>query len=328
MYVGLFCTIAFIGVFEVDAEPAPTFDQWTSGYEDINVWKPGAAVQRRAYLFKVSSSGEVLVTVSGYRHFYNNAPGYTDQIPDQIRRICEGFYGTQVQAITSVPEWGLLTANRYPELVKANCVNKQDWLSRKRLEELQQEERLLAERTRKDREEEVKKREQETVAAEGLQEKKEECTSFGFKPQSPEHAECVMKMTIAEKARNAQAGQIHELAEKSAAEAAAYRTDVRDMRAEQAAADAKDQEAAKRQRESQMLLDLGAIISSGGVPDSDSSESVSSSNPTSTFDSGRFRRCVYRVAGELVPVTIPRGESCSPRRNFGNLTGYLVNYTQ
>ena len=32
--------------------------------------------------------------------------------------------------------------------------------------------------------------------------KKAECTAFGFKPESTEHAECVMKLAIAEKARD------------------------------------------------------------------------------------------------------------------------------
>ena len=159
------------------------------------------------------------------------------------------------------------------------------------------------------------KAKQEKAGKESLAAKKSECTSFVFKPETPEHAECVMKMAIAEKARNKVESQANALAEQSAVEAAAYQAEIRRVQAEQAAANREAREAAKRQREAQLLIDLGASISSGQFPGGSSSGPAFSDEPMPS--SGRYKECFYRVAGDRLSISIPRAQGCPATRNFG-----------
>ena len=164
------------------------------------------------------------------------------------------------------------------------------------------------------------------LAAARLQAKKDECTSFGFEPKTPDHAECVMKMAIAEKARNKSESQAKTLAEQSAAEARAYQAEIRRVQAQQEAANREARDAAKRQREAQVLINLGGAISSGQFPLGNSSEPAFSDEPMPSFDSGRYKECFYRVAGDRLSVSIPRAQGCPATRNFGSRVGYLTRW--
>ncbi|MDA9905466.1 hypothetical protein N9D75_01140, partial [Pseudomonadales bacterium] len=74
----------------------------------------------------------------------------------------------------------------------------------------------------------------------------------------------------------------------------------------------------RKQRQAQALIGLGSAISSGGMP------SRSSTPPTAPVSSGRYKTCSYRVAGEIVPMTVSRAEACSATKLIGGQTGYLA----
>ena len=148
-----------------------------------------------------------------------------------------------------------------------------------------------------------------------------------------------MKLAIAEKARNKSESQsdalalkariksesqAKALAEQSAAEARAYQAEIRRVQAQQEAANREAREAAKRQREAQLLINLGGAISSGQFPLGNASEPEFSDEPMPSFDSGRYKECFYRVSGDRLAVSIPRAEGCPATRTFGSVTGYLT----
>lgn len=251
-----------------------------------------------------------------------------DQMPRLAFLACLKITKTRLSEIITSPK-----INRccviYPELINVSCVSKER--EQEFLAEYIEKQKVLNMVLRESREERVKentklKKEQEERekkrAAESLAAKKTECTSFGFKPETPEHAECVMKMAIAEKARDKAESQANAIAEQSAAEAAAYQAELRRVQAQQAAANREAREAAKRQREAQLLIDLGASISSGQFPGGSSSGPTFSDEPMPS--SGRYKECFYRVAGDRLSISIPRAEGCPATRNFGSVTGYLT----
>ena len=129
---------------------------------------------------------------------------------------------------------------------------------------------------------------------------KERCTSFGFAVGSDVHAQCVMELTIA-----AEANERQRIVNTGRAAANV---------ASEAAADE-----ARRQRQAQALINLGSAISSGGA----SGRSISTPT-TAPLSSGRYKTCRYRVAGEIVPMTLGRAELCPATRSIGGQTGYLV----
>jgi len=265
---------------------------------------------------------------------------------------CRGIKGTGLDSIVTAPKMRELV--KLPEIVSAACLSAGKWeekqillATQKELEKKQKEEerlrkveylakqslvrkeeylakqsleneKRLARKLARD-EEERKKR-----AAATLQAKKDECSSFGFKPETPDHAECVMKLAIAEKARNKSESQANALAEQSAAEARAYQAEIRRVQAQQEAANREAREAAKRQREAQLLINLGGAISSGQFPLGNSSEPAFSDEPMPSFDSGRYKECFYQVAGDRLSVSIPRAQGCPATRNFGSRVGYLT----
>ena len=137
---------------------------------------------------------------------------------------------------------------------------------------------------------------------------KENCTSHGFTPNTNEHATCVMELAIAADANEQQRISNAARAAAIASQAAAANA------ASEAAADE-----ARRQRQAQALIGLGAAISSGGA-----SPSSSASSPIAPLSSGRYKTCRYRVGGEIVSSTVGRAELCPATRSIGGQTGYLV----
>ena len=137
---------------------------------------------------------------------------------------------------------------------------------------------------------------------------KENCTSYGFTPNTNEHATCVMELAIAADANEQQRISSAARAAAIASQAAAANA------ASEAAADE-----ARRQRQAQALIGLGSAISSGGT-----SPSSSSPSPKAPLSSGRYKTCRYRVGGEIVSSTVGRAELCPATRSIGGQTGYLV----
>jgi hypothetical protein len=72
------------------------------------------------------------------------------------------------------------------------------------------------------------------------------------------------------------------------------------------------------------LINLGGAISSGQFPLGNASEPEFSDEPMPSFDSGRYKQCFYRVAGDRLSVSIPRAEGCPATKTFGSVTGYLT----
>ena len=141
-----------------------------------------------------------------------------------------------------------------------------------------------------------------------LQRRKEDCTSYGFTPGTDGHAKCVMELAIA-----ADASEKQRISNANRAAALAIQAAAANAASEAAAEDA------RTQRQAQALINLGSSISSGGAP-----YRTSTSSPTAPVSSGRYKTCSYRVAGEIVPVTVGRAELCSATKLIGGQTGYLV----
>ena len=172
------------------------------------------------------------------------------------------------------------------------------------------------------------------LETQGVEYRKSECTSYGFQPGTDGHSNCVMKIALSEKNR-IKDKRIEEAAalEKAESDArwAAYRERSlapakRQRAAALAALDAEANAAfdaaakeSRKQRQAQALIGLGSAISSGGMPSRSSTPP-----PTAPVSSGRYKTCSYRVAGEIVPMTVSRAETCSATKLIGGQTGYLV----
>lgn len=138
--------------------------------------------------------------------------------------------------------------------------------------------------------------------------RKSNCSSYGFKPGTDGHSTCVLKLAMAAELKK------QDEAHKAVQRAAYYLKQARSQRLAKEA-----EEEAQRQRMGQALIGLGSAISSGGMPSRSSTP-----RPNAPPSSGRYKTCSYRVAGDIVPMTVGRAELCSATKLIGGQTGYLV----
>ena len=298
------------------------------------IWTKKVLFKKRSFWFRNDPNSDTKIQIKSDGRAMFQKPGsytnyvYHDYVPACAKAACNSLKGTGFRELLSKTHRRALHYY-YPKLINASCVGKEEWgkqeAFRAENKEKIKKQVLSRQKLAKQRLEEEKAREVEKtrkLAASSLAAKKSECTSFGFEPETPDHAECVMKMAIAEKARNKSESQANAIAEESAAAAAAYQAKVRRAQAQQAAANREAREAAKRQREAQLLINLGGAISSGQFPGGSSSGPAFSDEPMPS--SGRYKECFYRVAGDRLSVSIPRAEGCPATRTFGSVTGYLT----
>jgi hypothetical protein len=151
----------------------------------------------------------------------------------------------------------------------------------------------------------------EKIASNQLREKKADCLSFGFESGSNEHADCVMKLTIAE--RQQQKDPL------GTARLASLR---RAQLAQQQEADSKAAEQEKRRRDGALLMGIGGNISAGRSP-LDFSTPKESTSAKDSIPSG-YKNCRYRVAGGIVSVAISNAQVCASTRQFDGNLGYLT----
>ena len=235
--------------------------------------------------------------------------------------MCAVAFGTELRSTISEAKkiWG---GWRWPKIIQGKCLTKSEYataerIRKERIERIQAqveadraEDKRMAEKRRVARADARRQR-----AAMILEERKEKCTSYGFIPNTDGHATCVMELAIADEANEQR--QTYNAARATAIEnqtAAAQAAADEARRQREAAADE-----ARRQRQAQALINLGSAISSGGA----SGRSISTPT-TAPLSSGRYKTCSYRVAGEIVPMTVGRAELCPARSSIGGRTGYLV----
>ena len=149
------------------------------------------------------------------------------------------------------------------------------------------------------------------IAFNQLREKKADCVSFGFKPKSTDHADCVMKLTIAERQQ-----------QKDAAATARLASLRRAQLAQQQEADSKAAEQAKRRRDGALLMGIGGNISAGRSP-LDFSTPKESTSEKDSIPLG-YKNCRYRVAGGIVSVATSNAQVCASTRQFDGNVGYLT----
>jgi hypothetical protein len=91
---------------------------------------------------------------------------------------------------------------------------------------------------------------QEELERQVLEPRKNSCTGFGFTPDSDAHAQCVMQLSIAEKAQAA-----------TTAEAAGVQSAIKAQQAALAAANEAAADEAKKKREAAAWIEFGKILS-------------------------------------------------------------------
>ena len=283
------------------------FDEWTLSLEEIRMWKYLSKVTNQPYEYRVSKDGEVMLRTGKYKHVFSEGEfglPRNDQIPRQFQLICENFYGTRLQSIETKSRHNILQGGRYPKLIKANCLSRANY----------QNEVAEAKALRRGREQSaeiavtIKANSQKRQNAQILAERKESCTTYGFTPGTDGHSKCVMELAIA-----ADASEKQRITNANRAAALAIQAAAANAASEAAAEDA------RKQRQAQALINLGSSISSGGAP-----YRSSTSSPTAPPSSGRYKTCSYRVAGDIVPMTVSRAEACSATKLIGGQTGYLA----
>tara|TARA_B110000971_G_C19731938_1_gene373469 strand:+ start:62 stop:625 length:564 start_codon:yes stop_codon:yes gene_type:complete len=168
---------------------------------------------------------------------------------------------------------------------------------------------LIKERDELSRQETLRKAQQNSI--DKLKLKQEDCSSFGFESGSTEHADCVMKLTIAERQQ-----------QKDAVATARLASLRRAQLAQQQEADSKAAEQEKRRRDGALLMGIGGNISAGRSPLDFSTPKESTSEKDST-PSG-YKNCRYRVGGGIVSVAISNAQVCASTRQFDGNLGYLT----
>ena len=327
-----------LGLLSLQASATEENEGWIQGQGELETTKGFRGHGIRSWWFRKhpEESDSIQIKTDG-RHYFDKRTGLNQQsvvLRKYSETACFRIYSTPLSSIFTVPKMTRCIYSKgcliYPKgYISVACLPREQYVERKKEEQkilIEKERNRAKERAKNEIRNERRRKEQEEekkqLAASSLAAKKTECTAFGFEPETPDHAECVMKMAIAEKARNKSESQANAIAEESAAAAAAYQAQIRRVQAQQAAANREAREAAKRQREAQLLINLGGAISSGQFPGGSSSGPAFSDEPMPS--SGRYKECFYRVAGDRLSVSIPRAEGCPATRTFGSVTGYLT----
>ena len=223
--------------------------------------------------------------------------------------ICSKKIGSKLKEVVTETKslLGLGFARVYPTTIRAICMSGSEYA-----EHIQDElriEGLIKERDELSRQETLRKAQQNSI--DKLRLKQEDCNSFGFESGSNEHADCVMKLTIAERQQ-----------QKDALATARLASLRRAQLAQQQEADLESSEQAKRGRDGALLMDIGGNISAGRSP-LDFSKPKGNIVPKNSIPSG-YKNCRYRVAGGIVSVAISNAQVCASTRQFGRNVGYLT----
>jgi hypothetical protein len=263
--------------------------------------------KRMGYEYHISEEGVVSIQTpsnAGHQFGENFPPARTDDMLGEMMFLCSYEFGSQLaEVITKPRKVVFFEAYYYPKIAEGQCVSRQAYQRAVASEEKWISEwKQAAEIAATDR-----TNSQRRQNAQILTERKESCTTYGFTPGTDGHSKCVMELAIAadasEKQRISNANRAAALAIQAAA----------------ANATSEAAEDARKQRRAQALINLGSSISSDGAPYRSSTPS-----PTAPVSSGRYKTCSYRVAGEIVTMTVSRAEACSATKLIGGQTGYLV----
>ena len=231
---------------------------------------------------------------------------HPDQIPSLANGICFRLMGTPLKAIASKPSRRML-AHVYPQLITASCFGASEYAER-----IASQQKLRKQTIEKQERERIALQERQTqLVIDKLKLKQEDCVSFGFKPKSTDHADCVMKLTIAERQQ-----------QKDAAATARLASLRRAQLAQQQEADSKAAEQEKRRRDGALLMGIGGNISAGRSPLDFSTPKESTSEKDSTPLG--YKNCRYRVAGGVVSVATSNAQVCASTRQFDGNVGYLT----
>ena len=224
--------------------------------------------------------------------------------PNQIQllaaNLCVRLVGTPLKMVTyKLRNMG----NSYPSMIDASCFGDGEIAGRiasqQQTIEKQERERLALQEK------------QTQLVIDKLKLKQQDCSSFGFESGSNEHADCVMKLTIAERQQ-----------QKDAAATARLASLRRAQLAQQQESDSKAAEQAKRRRDGALLMGIGGNISAGRSP-LDFSTPKESTSEKDSIPSG-YKNCRYRVAGGIVSVATSNAQVCVPTRQFDGNVGYLT----
>ncbi len=286
--------------------------EWATGNRSIVTQKIPRPPKYEIYEYKFQSDGAVSIRTK-LRHKFRN-PGQSqpavyplNQIPGEMRWLCRNVYGTDLSKMITVPNTkiGLIRGPEYKtNIVAAKCASREEFATAAK-----RQADLIAAKAEADRAaKQERMRETKKAARATIEQRKANCSAYGFTPNTDGHAKCVMELSLA--AEEAEQQKIDDIARASAmaSQAAASRAAV------EAATDE-----ARRQRQAQALINLGSVISSGGA-----SPSPSSSVLTKPSSSGLYKTCSYRVSGEIVPMTFGRAELCPTTRLIGGHLGVLI----
>ena len=161
---------------------------------------------------------------------------------------------------------------------------------------------------------------EEQAAAEALERHKYSCTSYGFAPNTDGHAKCVMELSLAEQDANRQTraaadANLHPCSTSRTGQEQWTTEEVADCYIRQARHEIMAKKSNRKglsQESAQALIRLGTAISSGQAVGATERKPSQPLPP-----SGRYKSCNYRVAGELVAMTIGRAEACATTRTIG-----------
>lgn len=286
----------------------PHFDTWLDSNRQINTHRWPGKSKPRPYEYKVTREGRLFIRTK-YRHRFvpltqDPVSGFPrNQMTKEFRYLCSSIFGTDLEDMTPSKR-GALMLPSYPKVVEGSCMSAEKFVGLQKQREAYE---AAAARRRLDRQSREQELERQSKIRKNL-ERKSKCSSYGFTAGTDGHAKCVMELAIA-----AEASERQRLADAARAAAIASQAAAANAASEAVA------DEARRQRQAQALIGLGAAISSGGA-----SPSSSASSPIAPLSSGRYKTCRYRVGGEIVSSTVGRAELCPATRSIGGQTGYLV----
>ena len=308
--------------------------EWQNGSRSVVTQKVPRRPKPERYEYKINKDGTVFIKTK-LRHKFRN-PGQsqpavypTNQVPGEMRWLCSHIYGTELQSMVTIPNTksGLIRGPEYlTNIVEAKCLSPTQFAEKAQRLENEAASRATETAIRYKAESEralVKAAKAAALVASEraqiLRRQKADCTSYGFAPTTDGHAKCVLDLAVAEREMQQKMTRLQEQATAKARAETRRNYELTKLMSEANAASEAAAEDAKKQRQAQALMGLGSAISSGGMPSRSSTPP-----PTAPLSSGRYKTCTYRVAGEIVPVTVGRAELCSATKLIGGQTGYLV----
>jgi hypothetical protein len=287
---------------------------WVSGGKVLGIkgfWSKRIPLDYWYKSTKTSLENSFIIKVDGKHLFDRGARSdilYQNAIPDQAVLVCGNLFGTSLKQMTTLPkDHPLGPTSLYPELISGTCYSKSEYA-----EQIASQQKLRKQTIEKQERERIALQERQAqLVIDKLKLKQEDCTSFGFKPESTEHADCVMKLTIAERQQ-----------QKDAAATARLASLRRAQLAQQQEADSKAAEQEKRRRDGALLMGIGGNISAGKAP-LDFSTPKESTSAKDSIPSG-YKNCRYRVGGGIISITISNAQVCASTRQFDGNLGYLT----